>query len=828
MTESKEFYAAAIIDPKSYPLIGAYVELIKKLVPGFKEIPKEDYHLTAGTQKTEFDSDQINRYKQLEFDVKITRNVKLLYGESVDKVYVALEADSAFFKTIRKSIDGNKGPNGKNRLVHISIGYVDPEEVFTDKELLLTIRNSESLSEGLWSKVDRELALIAAKWKLTDLPALKKLERNVLIHHIFCEPKSPMNPRMLNKHNSISQRSKKGNQDINIKYGQDEFAKKLAKTILTDDDSDTYVFLHHKSLVYQKGSYSTWCKGKANCFKNTAKVKNALRKQHVISPDLRTFNELLIAKKASGANGSVRHVSFSFGETNTEDGSRADEHVSFSEKDVSEAIGKLTFTRNLEKREVQKELERRREAIGLDFNALDIFNIGKNSPLRVSASEVRNSLQILMLWSRTFKWNFIHTFHLPDQFNLNSSYVVTICTSTELNIKAITKQILEIVNEFKKQIDDYNIQRVAKLSKVSLKELKQTDSVHIDGLADALRIGNHRGRDLWSGVDAFFTIDWLRKKYFFQQFEGVPESFCFILGHPGLIERPLTRSNPFLQKSSKLGDLRHSREFFSGALDVLTIVDIFSEKSLEEESLAKLDVYSSIIPQWARTNLDNEQELPITLSRLSQVYEDTIVIGIECKNKMLAFRKGELVCMFDGSWSRVKTYEDIFIKMREETPATLLPEPLSRMIPDKRAYLSKTVDILQKIAYGPNPRSIILGFDLHPEIDSFKKSRDIFKYLQGNTEIICSDLQHFERTLYQATKSDGAIIITYVNNQLIFRNQVRITLDSDGDASGTGQATAKSLGGSGQNYISFKVSQDGGLKIYYKGNEFLGADSEAD
>ena len=74
-----------------------------------------------------------------------------------------------------------------------------------------------------------------------------------------------------------------------------------------------------------------------------------------------------------------------------------------------------------------------------------------------------------------------------------------------------------------------------------------------------------------------------------------------------------------------------------------------------------------------------------------------------------------------------------------------------------------------------------------------------------------------ELSLLQASKTDGAILISSAGDNLQMRSRLRIIIDDkDAKSSGTGDATAAAMAKQ-WTIVTMKVSRDGGLKVRYNG-----------
>ena len=136
------------------------------------------------------------------------------------------------------------------------------------------------------------------------------------------------------------------------------------------------------------------------------------------------------------------------------------------------------------------------------------------------------------------------------------------------------------------------------------------------------------------------------------------------------------------------------------------------------------------------------------------------------------------------------------------------------------------------IAYGPSPRSIIVGYldatvlQNDKTIDDYiKEKKDDVDYFTGNKDDSkwppIASFSYLELCLLQASKTDGAILISKNKDSLFqMRSRLKINVKAEkpSASTGTGDATAAAIANKWQ-IVTMKVSHDGGLKVRYQSPE---------
>lgn len=576
-----------------------------------------------------------------------------------------------------------------------------------------------------------------------------------------------------------------------------------------------WVFVHMRSIALTvQGRKSMWKGvGEACTPDEDALIDLSLEIQYKIEPDLRTYNELLISH---GRREPFQRVSFSFGDmTETGNVDTGTDVIHFDKRVIADVTENLTFTNLLEPNTDEVTNEKRiklaqdRLSLGLDSNIRDKFNLGftqSENPLRALPDEVRYSLQILMLWSNTLKWKYIETHHSPTQFDALSGLVITVCSCHEQLTSLEVAKLEKILKDADDKLDDIVRMKTSLLPRNIAPNNRFSQPT--DALVERLFSRTPKFFTLWDGRDAFYFIELLRRDLFAATFEGTPESYSFIFGHPGFIARPVESHAADI----KLKDIRQHREKCEGALDRLNVIDVLGKPS---RNVSEIPLVPIAFPVWARKWDDTEQALGAALEKLSSVHREMIVVGMICRNVITVFKDGELVCSFDGAWKEIRSWKEVV-----EDEKLNIPDDLA-----EHRRLMETYRILTKIAYGPLSRSIIIGYarteeDMHNFLSEYTQGVD--ENTAAWLKIGAADV--LEPNLMSASKTDGAILMwSDADGALHMRSRVRVMSSEDDNAAvgsnsgGTGTATARSMAKEGNGILSMKVSRDGGMRIWWNG-----------
>jgi hypothetical protein len=573
------------------------------------------------------------------------------------------------------------------------------------------------------------------------------------------------------------------------------------RTVLQPLGHDFWIFIHLRSIALRRnGRISEWdTVGYTPTTEEKRKVKEAFVSQYRLEPDLRTYNELLVSRDHGS---SIRRVSFSF----RDKADSADIH--FNSKVISAVVGNLTFpricTRNSEriKEEARRCLSEWRLSLGLDEVVRSKFDLGirqQDNSLRALPDEVRYALQVLMLWSNTFRWKYIETFHSPTRFDALSGLVITVASRVRKLDQESIRAIEAIFQKHRDAIDLVVANKTKLLPHVAQRAVPKS-------LDDRLSILSPRGERLWDGRDVFYVIEHLRSRLFATTFEGVPESYSFILGHPGFIARP---KELMTSEFITIENIRQYRERCEGALDTLNVIDVLGQP---RQRIAKLSLVPIELPVWAKKWEDTEQAFGSSLETLSAVHRDMVVVGLMCRNVIMVYKNSELVCVFNGAWHEIVSWIEMAKRLG-------IPKDIA-----KQPRLAQTSKLLTRIAHGHLPRSIIFAyarnraaFDrFRPAIHPFSSEFSTWPRLEPDDPL--------EPALMRATKTDGAIFaVTEADRSLFMLGRARVISEHSKAAqrkaaSGTGDATAQAIADKGTNIISFKVSRDGGMKVRWDGN----------
>ena len=612
--------------------------------------------------------------------------------------------------------------------------------------------------------------------------------------------------------NSIQEQNKKiENAAFSL---QKEILDRVFKS-LENDFEDLWLFVHLRSIAVTK-------KGRTSAFR-AVKCENEMKKiiedslefQYQIERGLRTYNELLTSTStAESRHGNLRKLAFCFGGEVVTTLPGVDEKViHFDDKTIEELTNGETFNSLMADKNSSKirEIGLSRQGLGLKKKIRNHFNLEKDEDnfLRALPDEVRYSLQVLMLWSKTCNWKYIYTFHSTTKFDALSGLVFTIASKNkELNEEAVNS-IENTLRSFEHQVEDLGRKKFAMIEKyfretslipTAQKVGEDYKQYKVNNLFSKLAI-NISIED-YTEINGFVTYNILGVllALFTSTFESNPESYTFILGHPGFIARPYEiESNPKIS----FADIGKYREFCEGGIDRLNIVDLFDEAKVE---LKNCYITPVAFPVWSRYGTDYEQEYMFSLSVLSSVHREMIVVGISCRNIATIFKAGELILTFNGRWQEILSWEEISNHL--ELPTDLL----------ENKWIKQIYQTLINIAYGNCPRSIILTYTLNTE------SRDTLAEMSQTIGHDKEELNHFRReitnfedfknVIFPATKTDGAILIYEDENlEVIYKQRVTVDDQNSANSTGTGDSTASAIADKLKEILAFKVSQDGGLKV---------------
>lgn len=603
-----------------------------------------------------------------------------------------------------------------------------------------------------------------------------------------------------------------------------------------EEHLERWVFVFIRSVaIPKKGRNSNFRKIPQNVkqgeYENIEKYLNV---QYQISPELRTYNELLVNRGSD--EGISLSLSFSF-DIDIFKPLEEQGDIHFDNKQIEEAISCLNFDcfevdknnslgDNKSNYQKIKKLNKRRESIGLSKRIREQFwsleeNITgeEDSFLELDEDvskfslpdELRYAIQVLMLWSRSMCWQYIETHHSRNGYDTLSGLVVSVCSSGRKLNSQESQAIKDIIQKNSIILNNLVRQKTATLPKNprEKRDLENKLNTYLPNAKD------DNDNLLWSGEDAFYVIQYLKDLLFSAAFEGVPESYSFILGHPGFIKRPKSIG---YENFYSIKDIRRNRELSDGLLDKLNVIDIFDNN--HPDGVPELDYIPIPFPAWAKQWDDIEQASGSVLARLSLVHRETIVIGLLCKQVMMIYKTGELSCVFDGAWKAIQSWDAIADKLQ-------IHEGLKNNVWLKRIY-----QVLINIAYGPSSRSIIVGYvdeqviNEYKNIDEFiEKQNNKVDYFsenpkKGNSQwAMITSVSSLELSLLQASKTDGAILISSEGDNVQMRSRLRISIPNEGaKSSGTGDATAEAMAKQWK-IVTMKVSRDGGLKVRYNGHE---------
>lgn len=628
-----------------------------------------------------------------------------------------------------------------------------------------------------------------------------------------------------------------------------------SSTISLEEPLERWVFVFIRSAAIPKtgkeSKFRKISKGKQQRESNDNDIEKYLNIQYQISPELRTYNELLVNRGSNEGIGLSLSFSFDGSEPLEEQGD-----IHFDNKQIEEAVSCLNFDcfeidkvdektylkdnksnyylkDNKSNYQKIKKLNKRRESISLTKTIREKFWSSEESTTGEEDSfsnleleenisefslpdELRYAIQVLILWSRSMNWQYIETYHSCNDYDTLSGLVVSVCSSGKKLKPEESDKIKNIIQKKSKELSNLVRQKTMTLPK-SPREKRDLENKLNTYLPNARDDNDNL---LWSGEDAFYVIQYLKDLLFSAAFEGVPESYSFILGHPGFIKRPKSIGD---EKYYPIKDIRKNRELSDGLLDKLNVIDIFNNN--HPDGIPKLDYVPIPFPAWAKQWDDIEQASGSVLARLSLVHRETIVVGLLCKQVMMIYKAGELVCVFDGAWKMIQSWDAIVDKLK---PINVDDNEYYRL--KNNVWLKRIYQIMINIAYGPSSRSIIVGYIGEQVVDSTKtidefidefieQKKDEVRYFSENSTqwpMITSVLS-LELSLLQASKTDGAILISSAGDNLQMRSRLRIIIDDkDAKSSGTGDATAAAMAKQ-WTIVTMKVSRDGGLKVRYNG-----------
>jgi hypothetical protein len=587
--------------------------------------------------------------------------------------------------------------------------------------------------------------------------------------------------------------------------------KRLLNTcvkILEKSGSEFFIFVHLRSIVMaSKGRHTIYdvvCAETPDHIRE--QIKRCLEIQYEIEPSFRTYNELIVRKKG---HKSSPNICFSFGD-NIEFGD-----IHFNREQVINATNNFSFLEiKLEETNSidisrKSDLAKARLSIGLNIKVQEQFGLELSDskiPSFTLPDEIRYSIQVLMLWSNTMQWRYIETHHSQNSFDSLSNSVITVCSSTRKLNPDETKKIIKALKE-----EELSLQKLVREKTELLPENDKATCMPSKHIQQELTVRASDER-YWQGRDAFFVIDHIREQLFASTHEGVAETYAFIFGHPGFIARPEDLKNGLM----KLSSIKHNREFCEGLLDRLNVVDIFGDPQckLEELCFTPID-----FPLYAKNLIDSQQAHGSFMERLSLAHYEMIAVGLVCRNIMMVYKSGRLICVFNGTWNDVKSLSVVAQELG-------IPEEVA-----KNPRFLEIYGILTRLALGPCSRSVIVAYS--DIIDAFEKipSDELHPFGKSFGEwATLSPQDSIEPNLMRASKTDGAILIYPDSSgnfkmksrvRVIIKDQSSSSNSTDGSesqpiTSGTGDATAQSIAKEWKGFVTMKVSQDGGMKVRWQ------------
>jgi hypothetical protein len=129
-----------------------------------------------------------------------------------------------------------------------------------------------------------------------------------------------------------------------------------------------------------------------------------------------------------------------------------------------------------------------------------------------------------------------------------------------------------------------------------------------------------------------------------------------------------------------------------------------------------------------------------------------IVVGVVCKDVMMIYKTGVLICVFNGSWKYIKPWKS----MLEEL---IKSKDIREEILNNHERLAKIYLVLVRLAFGSKPRSVILAYDTKPcDNQPFSDSMKPFAREFQEWSVLSPD-NSIEENLIRASKTDGAIVL---------------------------------------------------------------------
>lgn len=589
--------------------------------------------------------------------------------------------------------------------------------------------------------------------------------------------------------------------------------------ILRASASPFWIFVHLRSIaIKDAGRNSMYGRTDQLLPQDIEDIDFSLKVQYMLEREFRTYNELLIS--SSENTGGLKKLAFCF----NSDDSLPEFHsqkINFSQEVIEDVTEGKTFVRIADivedvisiRNTDRKELAQSRLSLGLNKEIRKFFRLedSEQNLLKASPEEVSYSLQILMLWSNSYKWKYIYTFHSKTKFDALSGLVLTVASPSAILSEELVKKLqdtlfhseakVEEIARNKQKAINQHYRHVFRITSDAIRKVFSRTYDNLDNFLEKLSIVTCPTKfgDQLDGIDVVLNLQILLS-CFSSTFEGRSESYSFILGHPGFIARPFEIE---MYPKIKFSERPQYRELCEGGLDRLNIVDVL-DCPLDDKD----DCYITPVayPSWARYGKDSEQEFGFSLSNLSAVHREMIVVGIVCRNIAMIFKSGNLIAVFDGVWREIMTWEKIIAKLG--IPDSFVNHP----------WLDYIYNMLVCIAYGPSPRSIILGYVTGEK--SVKAIYDCCEPIISDSKEWCiTDIEELKDVLFMATKTDGAILVnTKTENELFVTYKQRVTLSRESlkEVTGTGDATAQSMANQIDGMISFKVSRDGGIKVRWK------------
>jgi hypothetical protein len=501
--------------------------------------------------------------------------------------------------------------------------------------------------------------------------------------------------------------------------------------IFTNQDDEFLVFVHVRNIAFIETGRNTIFGSNVECRSND--IARYLSIQHEIDPSLRTYNELIVCDQKCGEN---LGACFSFGDD-------TDGGIHFRNDQIQDAIGDYSFD-SIADQIPLRELRFSRLSIGINKEIGDKFNIElldkKNLFLSV-AEEIRYSIQILMLWSKTMNWKYIETHHSKSSFDSLSSLVITVCSPHRKLKQQESQKIHDIITRRELNL----VRKMA--SKRDMFPKSHVRLPHSHPLATDLNVeAPGHGDKIWEGTHVFGTLDYIKNLLFSVTYEGVAESYSLIFGHPGFIARPHHLSK---YKPQRLSSIRNNRELSSGLLDRLNIVDVFG---MGADSNVNLNFIPIEFPLQTKCLVDFQQSYELSLAQLSRFHDQMIVVGVVCKDVMMIYKTGVLICVFNGSWKYIKPWKS----MLEEL---IKSKDIREEILNNHERLAKIYLVLVRLAFGSKPRSVILAYDTKPcDNQPFSDSMKPFAREFQEWSVLSPD-NSIEENLIRASKTDGAIVL---------------------------------------------------------------------